>query len=119
MSRRIERLNSLLKEVISDVIAKDVKNPHLPKLITITNVEVTQDLHYAKVFVSVIGDEKTRQLAIDTLQSASGFIGVHASKEMKIRYFPHLTFVLDSSVDAQIKITEIIEKIEQERKSRE
>ena len=70
MNRRIQRLNSLLKEVISDVIRAEVKNPHLPKLITITHVEVTKDLHHAKVYVSVIGDEKTRQEALNALQSA-------------------------------------------------
>jgi len=119
MNRRIERLNSLLKEVISDVIRDEVKNPHLPKLITITQVDVTKDLHHAKVYVSVIGDEKTKQEALQALQSASGFIGVHASKEIKIRYFPELTFVLDNTVDKQSRIEEIIHKIEQERQGRE
>jgi len=116
MTRRVQRLNSLLKQVISDVIRKEVKNPHLPKLITITHVDITKDLHHAKVYVSVIGDEIAKQEAMQALHSASGFIGVHASKEMKIRYFPELTFVLDDTVDKQIRIEEIIHQIEQERK---
>jgi ribosome-binding factor A len=119
MNRRVQRLNSLLKQVISDVIRKEVKNPHLPKLITITHVDVTKDLHHAKVYVSVIGDEKTKQEALQTLLSASGFIGVHASKEVKLRFFPELTFVLDDTVDKQIRIEELIHQIEKERKTRE
>ena len=119
MSRRIERLNSLLKQVISDVVRKEVKNPHLPKLITITHVDITKDLRHAKVYVSVIGDEKTKQEAMHALQSASGFIAIHASKEVKMRYFPELTFVLDDTVDKQIRIEELIHQIEQERQARE
>jgi ribosome-binding factor A len=119
MSRRVQRLNSLLKQVISDVIRKEVKNPHLPKLITITHVEITKDLRHAKVYVSVIGDEKAKQEACQALQSASGFIGVHASKEVMMRYFPALTFILDDTVDKQIRIEELIYQIEKERQARE
>lgn len=117
--RRIQRINSLLKEVISDVIQKEVKNPHIPKLITVTYVETTKDLHHAKVYVSIIGDEKAKQEALDALQSASGFIGVHASKQVMIRYFPELTFMLDDTVDKQMRIEELIEQIQEERESRE
>lgn len=119
MSRRTQRLNSLLKEVISEVIRKDVKNPHLPQLVTITNVEITNDLHYAKVYVSVIGNEPLKKEAILTLQSAAGFIAVHASKKVVMRYFPELTFILDDTVDKQVRIEKLIGEIEKERKSRE
>jgi ribosome-binding factor A len=119
MSRRVQRLNSLLKQVISDVIRKEVKNPHLPKLITITHVEITKDLRHAKVYFSVIGDEAAKQEARQTLQSAAGFIGVQASKEVMMRYFPELTFVLDDTVDKQIHIEKLIYQIEKERQARE
>jgi ribosome-binding factor A len=119
MKRRIERLNSLLKEVISDVIRREVRNPHIPQLISITRVDVTRDLHQAKVYVSVIGEEMVRKRAIDALQSAAGFIAVYASKEVSIRYFPQLTFLLDDTVDLQLHIAQIIEKIEKERERRD
>lgn len=119
MNRRIQRLNSLLKQVISEVIRSEVKNPHVPELITITHVDITKDLHYAKVYVSVIGEEGTKQKAIEALQSAAGFIAVCTSKEVGIRYFPELTFILDDTLDQQIRIEELMSKIEEERKSRE
>ncbi|MCC5831780.1 MAG: 30S ribosome-binding factor RbfA [Chlamydiales bacterium] len=118
-SRRIERINSLLKEVISDVIRKEVKNPRLPQLITVTNVDVTKDLRHAKVFVSVIGEEAVKNEAIDVLQSAAGFIGIHASKQVVMRYFPELTFVLDDSVEKQMHIDRLISDIQAEREIRE
>lgn len=117
--RRIERLNSLLKEVISDVIRKEVKNPHLPNLITITNVDITRDLRHAKVAVSVIGDDETREAALKALQSAAGFVAVHASKQVNFRYFPELTFILDKSIDQQMRIDALLSNIQAERESRE
>lgn len=119
MSRRVQRLNSLLKQVISDVILKEVKNPHLPKLITVTHVDITKDLRHAKVYVSVIGDEKAKQEACQVLQSAAGFIGVHAARQVTMRYFPELSFVLDDTVDQQLRIETIIHQIEKERQNRE
>ena len=62
--KRAVRLNSLLKEVISEVVMRDVRDPRLPQFVTITGVEITNDLHYAKVSVSVIGtpEQKTKTI---------------------------------------------------------
>jgi len=117
--RRIQRLNSLLKEVISDVIAKEVKNRSLPQFITITRVEITKDLRHAKVYISVIGDEKIKHEAVATLQSAAGFIAIHASKQVVMRFFPELRFVLDDSIDKQIRIETLISEIQAERRTRD
>lgn len=119
MTRRTEKLNSLLKEVISEVIFKDVRNPNLSPLLTITRVEISNDLHYAKVYVSIIGDEKNRAETIEALQSAAGFIAVNASKKVTMRYFPSLTFKLDDSVDALMRIDQILGDLEKERQSRD
>ena len=114
--RRIERVNSLLKEVISKVIQTEVKNPHIPELLTVTEVQVTKDLHYAKVFVSLIRGDKEK--ALEALQSAAGFIAVKASKEVVLRYFPELKFVLDDSVEKQMHIESVIDDIRTEREGR-
>lgn len=116
--RRTDRLNSLLKEVISDVIHKDVKNPHLPHWITVTQVDVTRDLRQAKVHVSVMGDAETKKLALITLRSAAGFIAATASKKIVIRYFPALTFHLDESIDQQIRLETVLHEIHEEQATR-
>lgn len=116
---RVDRLNSLLKEVISDVIHKQVKNPHLPELITVTSVEVSKDVRHAKVFVSVIGDDQTKKKAIEVLQSAAGFIASQSSKQMVIRFFPDLKFYLDDSVEKHMRIDSLISKVQAERELRE
>lgn len=117
--QRVDRLNSLLKEVISEVIHRDVRNPHLAKFITVTRVAISKDLHHAKVFISVIGTDQERADSIEALQSAAGFIAVNASKKVVMRYFPELQFKLDDSVDKHMRIETLLGEIAAERESRE
>ena len=117
--KRIKRLNSLLKEVLSEVIRKDVKDPRLAPLLTVTSVNITNDLHHAKVYISIIGDDKERRETIEALQSAAGFIGVNASKKVTMRYFPTLTFKLDTTVDEQMRIDNLLDKIHLEEEKRD
>jgi ribosome-binding factor A len=118
-SKRVARLNSLLKEVISEVIHKDVRNPHVHHLISVTRVDIAKDLQHAKVFISIISaKEEEKTATIDALNTASGFIAVHASKKVVMRYFPHLHFYLDNTVDKQMRIDGLLSKIQQERSSR-
>lgn len=117
--QRTERLNSLLKEVIDEVIRRDVRNPYVNELMTVTRVDITKDLRYAKVYISVIGSTVEKEQTLQALQSAAGFIAVHASKKVVMRYFPSLTFVIDDTVEHQMRIASLLHKIGEERKSRE
>ena len=116
--QRVERLNSLLKEVISEVVRDDVRDPRLGSLITVTSVNITKDMQYAKVYISVIGTPEQKKKSLDALQSGAGFIAVHASKKVSLRYFPSLTFKLDDSVDKHIAVETILGKIHQEQLAR-
>lgn len=117
--QRVDRLNSLLKEVISDVIRTQVRNPLLNELFTVTRVEITKDLYHAKVYVSVIGNQKAKTETLQALQSAAKFIAVQASKEVVMRHFPALNFIFDDSVDKHMRIEELLGKITEERESRD
>ncbi len=116
--QRTDRLNSLLKEVISEVIRKDVRNPHVNELVTVTRVDITKDLRHAKVYISVIGTDADKKETIAALQSAAGFIAVHSSKKVVMRYFPDLVFKIDDSVDAHMRIQTLLGEISNERESR-
>ncbi len=118
MTRRTERLNSLLKEVISQVIRSKVKHPAVDDFVSLTRVDITKDLHYAKVYVSVIGDEKKKKETLEGLNSAAGFIAVNASKEVVMHHFPELRFILDDSVEKHARIEELIERIHEEENER-
>ena len=115
---RIPRLNSLLKQVISEVIQKNVRNPEISDFISVTAVNISADLRHAKVLISVIGPELEKQKTIEALNSAAGFIAVHASKKVILKYFPSLTFKLDQTVEHQARIEEVLNQIHQEKKTR-
>jgi len=116
--KRIERLNSLLKEVISEVILKDVRNPKLAKFISVTQVDLSNDMQHAKVFISVLGTEQEKTATIEALESAAGFIAISASKKVVMRYFPQLTFKLDDSVEKHLRIASLLDKIHHEQEIR-
>lgn len=118
MVNRTDRLNSLLKAVLSEVIMKDVKNPDVHPLTTVTNVDISKDLHHAKVYVSIIGTEEDKNKTVKALESAAGFIAVTASKKVVMRYFPALTFRLDCSVDKQMRVDNILAQIHDEQNAR-
>lgn len=117
--KRTDRLNSLLKEVLSEVIMHDVRDPRVAKLVTVMDVSITKDLHHAKILVSVIGSELEKEQTILALQAAANFIAVTASKKVIMRYFPVLTFKLDRSVDKLFRIDTLLQKIHHEQQIRE
>lgn len=116
--KRTARLNSLLREVISDVIHREIKNPHTPHFITVTQVEITTDLSFAKVFVSVMGSAEEKKKAMKILEKAAGFIAMRASKQVRIRYFPELRFYLDEGMEKQSHIDSLLKELEDEREKR-
>ncbi len=111
-TRRVFRLNSLLKEVISEVLRKDLHHiAGKPELLTITSVEITDDLSFAKVFFSMIGDKAAKEAAYVVLNEIAGQIGCLAAKKIRIRTFPKLRFYIDEGLEKQLRICEILAKV--------
>ena len=119
MPKRTDRLNSLLKEVISEVIRKDIHHiPFINEFIAITRVEITSDLHHAKVFVNIIGKEGDKERSLAALREVAGTIGHLSSKKVVMRYFPTLEFFIDEGLEKQLRIEELLDKIAKERQAR-
>lgn len=116
--QRIDRINSLLKEVIAEVIRRDVHNPHVNEFVTVTRVDVSKDLRHAKVYISIIGTEIEKKNSLEALQSAAGFIAITSSKKVILRFFPALRFILDDSVDKHMRIEELLKEIHTEEQLR-
>ena len=74
MSRRIERVNSLIRQEISQLLQREVKDPRLARFVTVTQVSTSPDLRYAKVLVSVMGSEEEKKEVLETLTAACGFL---------------------------------------------
>jgi ribosome-binding factor A len=103
---RLRKVESLLKEEISGLISRGViKDPRLAPMTTITDVEVSRDLHYAKVYVSLYGEPDSRVQSVEALNHASGFIHAKLKKAIRLRFIPRLSFLADDSIERGIRLT--------------
>lgn len=114
MSIKTERISDSLIEEISYILANEVKNQSI-KFVTITDVKVSGDLSYAKVYFTVLDDTK-RDETLSVLKEASGFIRHELRERVDIRQIPELTFVYDESIEEAQKIEDIIDKLHEEDK---
>jgi ribosome-binding factor A len=118
--QRLVRLNSLLKEVISETIRQDIHHePIINQFVTITKVDITSDLSYAKVYVSIIATDPEKVATLDRLNHLSHQITMLCSKKVKIRHFPSLSFEIDTGLEKQLRIEELLSRISDEREERE
>jgi ribosome-binding factor A len=115
VSHRIEKVQELLKRELSEIIQRDLKDPRVG-FITVSRAKVSGDLRHAKIYVSVMGDEKSAKDTMEGLSSARGYIQRELGRKVKIKFLPALEFVLDTSVDHGFHIMEILKKIEEEKR---
>ena|SRR5947209_7357610 len=119
-SRRIERVNHLLRQEIADLLRREVKDQTLSTaLISITDVDTSPDLRSAKVYFSVYGDEEVIKEAQLHLKRASGFLHHNLKERLDLRHTPHLEFVLDRSLATGDRIMRLMRSIEEEREHRD
>lgn len=116
MSERTEKVSHTLKERISEIIQREVKDPRVG-FITVTSVEVSPDLHEAKVFITVLGNKKQRQETLDALNKASGYVRGELGKRIHMKFTPNLEFRYDESVKAGMYIEKLLHKIEKKKES--
>lgn len=119
-SIKYSRMNGEVQRALSNIIAQDIKDPRIHPMTSVVSVEVTPDLKYAKVFVSVLGDEKDREETSKGLMSAASHIRSQLAKNLNLRNTPELTFVMDDSIEYGInmskKIDEVTKNPDRERK---
>lgn len=106
---KIERLNHVFMQEISNILMTEIKDEDI-KFVTITGVDITNDLSYAKVYVTVL-DEDKRKTTLEALNGASHFIRGKLSERVEIRHTPELKFLYDESIEYGNHIEEIIDKI--------
>jgi len=110
ISRRMQKAAQAIREVVGTSILRDLMDPRIQN-VTVTNVEVSRDMRRARVYVSVMGDEKQQQLCLYGLQHAAGFLQSKVAKRIDTRYTPVLKFVLDMGVKKSIEINEILQSV--------
>ncbi|KNF08863.1 ribosome-binding factor A [Gottschalkia purinilytica] len=109
--KRLGRIGEEIKKIVSNIIMNELKDPRISSMTSITQVQVTKDLRFAKIFISVLGDEKSGENTIKGLESASGFIRKEIGKNLSLRYTPEPVFELDNSIEYGIKISKILDDI--------
>ena len=106
--KRADRVSDLLKEEISQMLLKDIKDPRIG-FVTITDVEVTDDLSQARVFFSMVESDEELEKTIKGLNSASSYIKKKLGKRLRMRYIPDIVFEFDSSLRYGSYIDSILE----------
>jgi ribosome-binding factor A len=114
-NRRIDRINDLLRSEIAELISREIKDPRLAGLISVTEVDTTTDLRHAKVFVSVFGTEEERASSLAALRSATGFLRREVAQRVTFRHMPELEFHLDSSLEQGDKIMRLLRQVAHEK----
>ncbi|MDT7897683.1 MAG: hypothetical protein OXFUSZZB_002470 [Candidatus Fervidibacter sp.] len=112
-SRRVERANKLLREIIGDFLLYRLKDPRL-QFVTITEVQVSPDFQHGKVYFTVLGDEQQERAALQALESAEPLIREEINRNVHWRFIPRLTFILDKRIEKAMKVLSLLDQIAQQ-----
>lgn len=115
-NKRINKISEEVRRCLSEIIQNKIKDPRIPTLTSVSYTEVTRDLSFAKVYVSVFGDENIKKQALEGLESAKGFIKKELAKEVKLRIMPELIFINDDSIENGLKMDKLIAEVNHGKK---
>jgi len=119
-SRRVEKLSALLKREISELLVNGVRDERIHQaMITITTVEVSGDLQYAKIFISLFGDEQKKDEVLVGLEEAKGFIRAQLARRLQMRRSPELVFKIDKGMTKGPSVLDLLNSLELERKTKD
>jgi ribosome-binding factor A len=105
----MRRVDEAMREVLSDVLTKDVKDPRVG-FVTITDVKTSPDLRHARVYVSVLGDAAAVEASLDGLRSAHGFLQSRINSELRLKRTPELRFEHDDTAERAVRLQQIIDQ---------
>lgn len=105
------RINGEVQKELSRIISMEVKDPRINPMTSVVAVEVTPDLKFAKAYISVLGDEESKQATQAGLKKASPFIRSQLAKNLNLRNTPELTFVIDQSIEYGVNMSKMIEEV--------
>ncbi|MFA5072390.1 MAG: 30S ribosome-binding factor RbfA [Nitrospirota bacterium] len=112
--KRAARVADQIKQEIADILMRKIKDPRIG-FVTVTDVEVSDDLKNVKVFVSVYGGDKEKEATLQGLKSASPFIRSELGHRMRLRVVPDLLFKFDNTAEKSAHIMELLHELEKER----
>ncbi len=108
---RMAAISSEFKRVLSDIVRNDIKDPRVSEMASVTHVEITKDLKYAKAYISVFDTDKMKKSTIESLTHAEHYIKNEIGARLRIRRLPEITFILDTSIEYSSKISEMLKNV--------
>ncbi len=118
MKHRKDRLEELIKRIVSEIIFRELKDPRIG-FVTVTGVELSKDLAEAKIGISILGTSTEVRKSMEGIRSSSGFVQKLLGKELKIRNVPRVHFFLDKSVEEGVELVNRIETLAGVKKSQD
>lgn len=119
-SRRVARVAELIKREISQLLLSGIKDDRVASgMVSVTDVDVSNDLQHAKIFVSIYGTEAARSEAMAGLKSATGFVRSELGHRVRLRRTPEVVFIEDRSLERGTRILSLINRLSEERPTTE
>lgn len=109
---RIDRVNELLRETISEILLREVKDPRI-KFVTITEVKVSPDLRHCRVYYTVYGSEEDRRKVHEGLMKAARFIRQEVNKRVRLRFIPEIEFEFDRRIEKGMEVIRLLDKLDE------
>ena len=113
------RVNGEVMRVLADIIRGNIKDPRIGMLTSVVNVEVAPDLKTCKAWISVLGDDEAVQATLEGLNSAKSYIRRELARRINLRNTPDITFVMDQSIAYGVKMSKLIEDVNEANTSKE
>lgn len=117
--KRINRISEEVRRVVSDLLLSEIKDPRISGMPSVNRVNVTKDLKFAKIYISVLGNEEEKANTIKGLESAKGFIRKEIGKRIDLRHVPEPLFYLDETIEHAIHMSKLIDKVNKDIHERE
>lgn len=118
--RRQERMSVEIKRVLANIIQEHIKDPRIDfTSVSVTRVDIPQDISHARVYISVLGDEEKQTETMQVLQKARGYIRTELARTIQIRHAPDLEFRLDKSIEHGIRISTLLESLPETQTAKE
>lgn len=108
--QRSERVGDEMRTIIAGIVQNGIRDPRLPPMVSVVDVDLSRDLSHARVYISVLGDEAVKRDCVAALRSATGYIRREIGSRMRLRIVPELNFIFDDSIERGVRISELIDQ---------
>ena len=115
MRIRPEKVAHLMRREVADILQRRVRDPRVSAMVSVTDVQVTPDLSFARVFVSILGDPAEREATLEALGHAAGFVRHELGERLGLREVPEVRFVYDESLDRGARVEDLLKRIQDGR----